>query len=106
VVQRSEQRLDIAVVADVVSEIRHRRGIDRRYPDRIDAEPREVVEAFAYSLQIADAVAIRILKGAGIDLIDDPVFPPDKIGHASVLESVDRTVSGSTSSHVLQFSDS
>src|SRR6476646_4477636 len=82
IVERSEQRIDIAIVADVVSEIRHRRGINRRYPDRVGAEPREVVEAIAYSLQIADAVAIRVLKGTRIDLIDDPVLPPDKIGHA------------------------
>ena len=81
VFQRSEQRIDIAVVADVVSEIRHRRGIDRRYPDCIDAKPREVIEALAQSLQVANAVAIRVLKGARIDLIDDPVLPPDKIGH-------------------------
>src|SRR5262249_26327372 len=79
--QRSEQGIDVAVVADVISEVRHRRWIDRRYPDRIDAKPFEIVEAFAYSLQITDTIAIRVLKGARIDLIDDAVLPPDKFGH-------------------------
>ena len=36
--ERAEQRIDVAVVGDVVAEIGHRRGIDRRDPDRVDAE--------------------------------------------------------------------
>jgi hypothetical protein len=79
--QRSEQGIDAAVVADVISEVRHRRRIDRRYPDCINAKPFEIVEAFAYSLQITDTIAIRVLKGARIDLIDDAVLPPDKFDH-------------------------
>ena len=37
--ERAEQRIDVAIVGDVVAEVRHRRGIDRRNPDRVDAQP-------------------------------------------------------------------
>ena len=42
--QGAEQRVDVAVVADVVAEVRHRRPVERRDPDGIDAEPGQVVE--------------------------------------------------------------
>jgi hypothetical protein len=40
----AEHRVDVAVVGDVVAEVGHRRAVDRRQPDRVDPEPREVVE--------------------------------------------------------------
>ena len=51
--ERAEDRIDAAVIGDVVAEIGHRRRIDRREPDGVDAEPGEVVEP------LADAVADR-----------------------------------------------
>ena len=42
--ERAEQRVDVAVVGDVVAEVAHRRPEDRRQPDGVDAEPGEVVE--------------------------------------------------------------
>ena len=43
--ERAERRLDVLVVGDVVAVVLLRRGVDRRQPDHVDAEPREVVEA-------------------------------------------------------------
>ena len=43
---------------------------------RVDAEPGEIVEPLANALQVADAVAVRVLEGARIDLVDDAVLPP------------------------------
>ena len=74
--QRAEQRIDAAIVGDVVAEIGHRRGEDRRQPDRVDAEPREVIEPLGDALEVADAVAVGVLKRARIDLIEDAVPPP------------------------------
>ena len=37
--ERAEQRVDVAVVGDVVAEVGHRRGVDRREPDGVDAQP-------------------------------------------------------------------
>ena len=42
--ERAEARVDRRVVGDVVAEVLHRRAVDRRQPDGVDAEPHEVVE--------------------------------------------------------------
>ena len=80
-VEIAEVRVDVTVVRDVVAEVRHRRGECRREPDRVDAERFfravvQVVEAVDDALQIADAVAVRVLKAARIDLVDDAMLPP------------------------------
>jgi len=84
--ERAEEGIDIGVVGDVIAEIGHRRGIDRRDPDRIDTEPDEMIEPRQDAGQIADAVAIRVLKGARIDLIEDPALPPDRRAHGVLTE--------------------
>jgi hypothetical protein len=38
IVEATEQRIDVAIVGDVIAEIGHRRREDRRKPDRIDPE--------------------------------------------------------------------
>ena len=55
--ERAEQRIDVAVVADVVAEVRHGRGIERREPDGVDAELGEVVQPRVIP-RVADAVAV------------------------------------------------
>src|SRR5690606_28932803 len=71
---------DAAVVGDVVAEVGHRRGLEGGQPDGVDAEPRQVVEAPADALEIADAVPVRVLVGARIDLVHDAVSPPGALG--------------------------
>src|SRR5262245_11710716 len=61
------------VVADVVAEVVVQRGGDRRQPDRVDAEPGQVVEPARDPVRVADAVPIRVLERAGIDLVEDGV---------------------------------
>src|SRR5437899_5483454 len=75
---RAEQRIDLAIVGDVVAEIRHRRLEERRNPDRIDAKSRDVVELGHDARQIADAVAIAVEKAARINLIDHGAAPPGR----------------------------
>ena len=45
VLERAEERIDAGVVGHVVAEVLHRRGIDRREPQRVDAQPLEVIQA-------------------------------------------------------------
>ena len=45
VVERAEQGVDIAVVADVVAEVGHRRAVEWGQPDRLDAEVGDVVQS-------------------------------------------------------------
>jgi hypothetical protein len=74
--QRAEQRIDVAIVGDVVAEILHRRGEERRQPDGIDPKVGHVVEPFGDADEVANAVAVVILKRTRIDLIDDRAAPP------------------------------
>src|SRR4051794_39125364 len=89
--QRSEDRIDVAVVRDVVAEVLHRRAEDRRDPDRVDAQPLQVIESLDDARNVAGAVTVRILERPRIDLIDDPALPPGS-GARSVRGSL---VSGS-----------
>src|SRR5262249_16023305 len=79
--KRAEERIDVEIVGDVVAEIGHRRGIDRRDPDGVDPEPVEIIDAIEGAVQVADAVTIAVLKGARIDLIDDGLPPPWLLYH-------------------------
>ena len=69
-VQVAEDRVDVAVVGHVVAEVGHRRTEDRREPDGVDAEPREMVEAVPDAPEIAHPVGVAIREAPGIDLID------------------------------------
>jgi hypothetical protein len=81
----AEDGVDPGVVADVVAEIRQRRGVDRAQPERVGAQPRQVVEALGHAAQVSDPVAVRVLERARVDLVDDGVAPPGgliRIGRA------------------------
>jgi hypothetical protein len=79
ILERAEQRVDPDIIGDVVAEIRHRRRIDRRDPDRADPEPAEILDPLENALQIADAIAVAVLERARIDLVDDRLLPPVRI---------------------------
>ena len=69
-------RVDVVVVGDVVAEVDLRRGIDGREPDGVDAQALQVVEARGDAIEVANTVAVRVLKAARIDFVDDRVLPP------------------------------
>ena len=83
-----KQRIDCGVIGHVVAEILHRRRIDRREPERVDAQPVQVVQARDDPAQVADAVAIRVHEGARIDLIDDAALPPEMFHFARRLRRI------------------
>ena len=74
--QGAEERVDVAVVRDVVAGILLRRALERAQPDRVDAEVGEVVEVRGDAGEVADAVARAVGEGAGIDLVDHGGAPP------------------------------
>jgi hypothetical protein len=76
VFQRAEQAVDFLIVRDVVAHICLRGLGDRRQPDGVHSERCDVIEAPQYTGQVADPIAIGVLKGPGIDLIDHPAAPP------------------------------
>ena len=87
VAQRPVGRVHGAVVRRVVPVVSQRRGIERQQPDRGDAEVGDVVEARQQAAEVADAVAVRVLEGADVHLVDERVLVP--VGLAA--ERVDRS---------------
>jgi hypothetical protein len=81
--ERAEHRVDAGVIGDVVAEVLHRRRIDRREPQRVDAELGEVVEARQHAGEIADAVAVGVHERARVDLVHDAALPPERFHAAS-----------------------
>ena len=78
--QRAEHRIDIAVIGNVVAEILHRRGEERRNPDRVYPERGYVRQTLHDAAQIADPVSIGVLIAARINLIDHRAAPPVGVG--------------------------
>src|ERR1035437_3968284 len=68
--------VDILVIRDVVAEVHLRRGIAGSEPNGVDAQLLQVVQPRGNAVQVADAVAVRVLKTARIYLVDDGVLPP------------------------------
>ena len=76
----AEERVDVAVVGDVVAVVVLRRGVERRDPERVHAEVAEVGQPRRDAGEVADAVAVRVGEGTDVDLVDDGVAPPALIG--------------------------
>ncbi len=81
----AEERVDVLVVADVVAVVVHRRAVDGREPQHVDAELGEVVEPRRDAGQVADAVSVAVGERARIDLVDDGAAPPARrpVGRAT-----------------------
>ena len=71
--------VDLGVVGDVVAVVAEWRGVERQKPEAGDAEVLEIVEARDEAGEVADAVAVGVLEGADVELVDDGVFVPEGI---------------------------
>ena len=72
----AEERVDAAVVGDVVAAVLHRGRVEGADPERVDAERLEVAEAPGDAVEVAGAVAVGVLEGARVDLVEDAGLPP------------------------------
>ena len=72
----AEERVHVAVVGHVVPEVGLGRRVERADPHGVDAEPDEVVEAGRDPVEVAHAVAVGVLEGTGVDVVDDAGLPP------------------------------
>ena len=79
VAQRAVLGLTLGVVGDVVAVVLQRRRIERQQPDRGDAQVLQVVELLGQPLEVADAVAVAVVEGADVQLVDDRVLVPERI---------------------------
>ena len=78
--QRAEERVDVAVVGDVVAVVVLRRGVERRDPEGVDAEVAEVGQPRGDAREVADAVAVAVRERAHVDLVGDRLAPPRLVG--------------------------
>jgi hypothetical protein len=69
-------RIDAAVLGDVVAVILERRGVERHDPDRRDTEIFDIIQLARESLEVADAVIVRIEERLDMQLINDCVAIP------------------------------
>ena len=76
VVERAVGGVDVAVVGDVVPPVPVGRAGDGREPHAGDAQAGQVVQLRDDAGQVADAVAVRVGVGAGVDLVEDAAVPP------------------------------
>src|SRR4051812_49371542 len=78
--ERSEHRVDAAIIGDVIAKVAHRRGEEGRKPDGVHSQARDVIEPFRNSGQVTDPVAVRVGKAARVDLVDGRALPPWESG--------------------------
>ena len=93
--ERSEDRIDVTVVGDVVAEVGHGGPVEGRQPHRLDAERSrrsvvQMIQMLDESGQIADPVAAGIRERPRIDLIDRSSLPP--VHRATVASGPDRAL--------------
>ena len=80
VVERPVGRVDVEIFLDVVAVVPQRRGIERHQPDRRHAEIADVVELRGHAGEVADPVVVGIEEGLDVDLIDQGVAVPLRVG--------------------------
>src|SRR3989442_15797724 len=71
-----EERMNSGVIGNVIAKIGHRRWVDRREPDGVNAEPAQVIQLAGDPRQISYPIAIAIEKTTRIDLINHARLPP------------------------------
>src|SRR5262249_7194332 len=76
ILKRAKQRMNVAVIRYVISKIHHRRWINRRQPDRINAKPGKIIQPGDHPLEISQAIAIAVGERSRIDLEDEPFLRP------------------------------
>lgn len=64
------------VIGDVVSHIYLWALVHRADPDHVDADRFDILKTLSNATQVADAIAVRILEGCRVDLINHGIFPP------------------------------
>jgi hypothetical protein len=83
VVDGAVGEVDAGVVGYIVAVVPQWRGEEGQEPEAGDAQVLEIVETRDEARKVADAVTIRVLKGADVELIEDRVFVPQWVGGAA-----------------------
>src|SRR4051812_30289115 len=76
VTQRAKERINVAVVADVVSGVPLGGPVEGGQPEGIDTKVRQVRQFLRDPRQVAYAVAVQVTERTGVHLIDHGRAPP------------------------------
>ena len=76
----AEQRVDLAVVGDVVAGVGHGGAVDRRQPQGVHPERRQVRQPGGHAGEVTDAVAVGVGERPRVDLVDHRRAPPGLLG--------------------------
>ena len=76
VCEGAEPGVDVAIVADVVSAVSERGGIEGGQPDGVDSELGQIAQSAAQAGEVPDAVRVGVGEAAWIDLIHHRRAPP------------------------------
>src|SRR5207248_10478899 len=79
IIEGAEVRINIVVIGDVITVVAHWRWIKRQKPEGGDAEFLEVIEFLDQPAEIADAVAVAVVKRLDVELVDDGVLVPERV---------------------------
>ena len=80
VLQGPQPGIDLPVVIDVVATVSQCRRIERTYPHGINSQYLKVGGPGGDAGQVAQAIAIGISKTSGVDLVNDGLAPPIRVG--------------------------
>src|SRR5579864_528613 len=76
IAQGSVGLMDIAVVGNIIAIVAQRRGKERQQPNGGDAEILDVVEFLDQTRNVADAIAIGVVKSLEMQLVNDCILVP------------------------------
>src|SRR2546423_488077 len=76
ILKRSVFRSNVHVIRYVVSKIGIGRGEKRRNPKRVDTQLSQVIQSRGNSIQITDAVPVRILEASQVNFVNDSMVVP------------------------------
>ena len=94
---RAELIVDLAIVGNVVATVVQRRAVPGVDPHRVDAELSEIPETRPHPGDVTGAVAIAVRERPHVDLVDDGMPPPLRVGlawHERTPRSVDGPATG------------
>lgn len=76
ILHRAVRRVNFVIVGNIITHIDLRRDENRVQPHHIHAQIPDVVQLRDDAAQVADSVAVGVLEGRGVGLVDGGFFPP------------------------------
>ena len=88
IIERSVAGMDGIVVGDVIAVVAKRRRKERHEPERVNAELFQVVKALRETNEVANAIAIAVLKRPNVHLVNNGISVPNGVGFRGQDDSI------------------